>query len=88
MAVLLRKNISGSIDGDAIQKDMTGARGTPPINKEAITGITPQEQNGLMPPNKVARSIDTSRFLLNTLLISFETLLSFTATASGIVTRR
>jgi hypothetical protein len=50
------------MDGDAIQKDMTGAMGTPPINKAAITGITPQEQNGLMAPKAVARIIDTSGF--------------------------
>jgi hypothetical protein len=28
-----KKNISGSIEGEAIQKDITGAIGTPPINK-------------------------------------------------------
>jgi hypothetical protein len=53
--VTLRKNISGSIDGEAIQKDMTGAKGTPLINSAAMTGITPQEQNGLKAPTAVAR---------------------------------
>jgi hypothetical protein len=66
------------MDGDAIQKDMTGAMGTPPINNAAITGITPQEHT-------VARIIDTSGFLLRALLINFDTLVSLTATASGIV---
>ena len=88
MAAVLRKNISGSMDGDAIQKDMTGAMGTPPINNAAITGITPQEQNGLMAPKTVARIIDTSGFLLRALLIIFDMLVSLTATASGIVIKR
>ena len=56
----LRKKISGSIEGDAIQKDMTGGNGTPPINNAAITGITPHEQNGLNAPTSVAKKIAAS----------------------------
>ena len=69
---VLKKNISGSIEGDAIQKDITGAKGTPPSNKEAIIGITPQEQNGLIAPTIVAKRIETTGFLLITLLIIFD----------------
>jgi hypothetical protein len=42
MVATLRKKASGSIEGEAIQKDMTGARGTPPMSKAATTGTTPQ----------------------------------------------
>jgi hypothetical protein len=72
MVAVLRKNISGSMDGDPIQKDITGANGTPPINKDAITGITPHEQNGLKAPTTVANNIDTIGFLLNALLMCFD----------------
>ncbi len=51
--------ISGSMDGDAIQNDMTGAKGTPPISMEATTGITPHEQNGLTAPTIVANKMET-----------------------------
>jgi hypothetical protein len=53
----LKKNISGSIEGEANQKDMTGASGTPPMSSAAITGMTPHEQNGLNAPTAVARKI-------------------------------
>ena len=43
----LKKNISGSIEGEAIQKAITGANGTPPMSSAATTGMTPQEQNGV-----------------------------------------
>ena len=59
----LRKNISGSIEGEAIQNDITGASGTPPINRAAMTGITPQEQKGLKAPTAVARKIGSSVLL-------------------------
>src|SRR5512138_2831956 len=85
---VLRKNISGSIEGEAIQNDITGARGTPPISRDEITGITPQEQNGLREPTSVASTIETSGFLLRALWISFAAPVCFTTTASGIVTRR
>ena len=39
----LKKKISGSIEGEASQNDITGAIGTLPISKAAIIGITPQE---------------------------------------------
>ena len=85
MEAALRKNISGSIDGDAIQKDITGASGTPPIMSDAITGITPHEQNGENAPRAVARNIETTGFLLNTLFMCFDISDNLTNTAMGIV---
>jgi len=84
MVATLKKNISGSIEGEAIQKDMTGASGTPPINKEAITGITPQEQNGLNAPTMVASKIEIKGFLPIDRVINLAAPVNFTATASGI----
>ena len=71
IVAVLKKNISGSIEGEAIQNDITGANGTPPINKDVIIGITPHEQNGLKAPTIVARRIETIGFLLNIFLICF-----------------
>ena len=82
---VLKKKISGSMEGDATQKDMTGANGTPPINKEAITGITPHEQNGLNAPTKVAKKTETKGFLFNTFLIYLEASVNRASTANGIV---
>ena len=45
------------MEGDAIQNDITGARGTPLISREAMTGITPQEQKGLKSPTTVASTM-------------------------------
>ena len=45
------------MDGEAIQNDITGARGTPLINRDAMTGITPQEQKGLKAPTTVASTM-------------------------------
>jgi hypothetical protein len=81
-------NISGSIDGEAIQNDITGPRGTPPISNEVITGITPQEQKGLKAPTMVASRMDTMGFLLRALLMYFEAPDKLITTARGIVTRR
>jgi hypothetical protein len=53
----VRRKISGSMDGDANQNVITGARGTPPISSAAITGITEQEHNGLNAPTNVARKM-------------------------------
>ncbi|MEZ4644480.1 MAG: hypothetical protein R3E31_17400 [Chloroflexota bacterium] len=49
------------IEGDAIQKAITGARGTPPMSSEATTGMTLHEQNGLNAPTAVASTMATSR---------------------------
>ena len=68
---VLNKNISGSIEGEAIQNDITGANGTPPISKDVITGITPHEQNGLKAPTIVARRIEITGLLFNALLMNF-----------------
>lgn len=85
MAAVLKKKISGSIEGEAIQKDMTGARGTPPINKEAITGITPHEQNGLNAPTKVAKNTETKGFLFSAFLMYLDASDIWASTANGIV---
>jgi hypothetical protein len=61
----VRKNISGSIEGDANQKDITGAKGTPPINMAATTGITLHEHSGLKAPTKVASMIATMGCAVN-----------------------
>ena len=50
-------NISGSMIGDAIQKAITGANGTPAPSSAAISGITPQEQNGEMAPTSAASRV-------------------------------
>jgi hypothetical protein len=42
------------MEGEAIQKDITGASGTPLISSDAITGMTPHEQKGLKAPRTVA----------------------------------
>ena len=85
---LLRKNISGSIEGEAIQKDITGASGTPPVSNELITGITPHEQKGLKAPMQVARKTEIIGFLLNALVIYFEAPEMLTITDMGMVIRR
>ena len=43
--------------GEAIQKDMMGASGTPLASSPAITGMTVQEQKGLNAPTAVAATI-------------------------------
>jgi hypothetical protein len=84
----LRKNISGSMEGEASQKDMTGARGTPPTSIAQITGITPQEQKGLKAPMAVAARIAMSGRASNTRPILSEIPDILTATAMGIVISR
>ena len=54
MPAAVSTNISGSMMGDAIQNAMTGARGTPATSMAAISGITPQEQNGDRAPTRAA----------------------------------
>ena len=44
----------GSISGEAIQKAITAASGTPIASRAAMIGITPQEQNGDIAPNRAA----------------------------------
>ncbi len=43
-------NIDGSMIGEASQKAITADSGTPIARSAAISGITPQEQNGDSPP--------------------------------------
>jgi hypothetical protein len=85
---LLRKKISGSIDGEAIQKDITGATGTPPISSELITGITPHEQKGLNAPTTVARKTETTGFFPNARVMYFEVPEILIITDKGIVITR
>jgi len=84
----LKKKISGSIDGEAIQKAITGANGTPLIRRVAIIGITPHEQNGLKAPIRVANNIAVTGLNSKTLLICLETPDNCTSTASGMVTSK
>jgi hypothetical protein len=83
MLPALRNSISGSIDGEASQNDMTGARGTPDVSKAAITGMTPQEQSGLTAPISVASMTAIIGFFPRRLLIASEAPDRFSATASG-----
>jgi len=76
------------MEGDAIQKDMTGANGTPPISRAAMTGMTPQEQKGLKAPTMVARRMAVTGPASKARLMYLETPDMFTATAMGIVITR
>jgi hypothetical protein len=76
------------MDGEAIQKDITGASGTPPISNEAITGITPHEQNGLKAPIRVAINMAIKGFLLSARVIYAEAPDKFTNAARGTEIRR
>jgi hypothetical protein len=69
------------MEGEASQKDMTGARGTPPASSAHITGITPQEQKGLKAPTMVASNIETTGRPLNARPIFFDAPETCTATA-------
>ena len=55
------RNIDGSISGDASQKAMTGARGTPLASKAAMRGITPHEQKGDNAPMRLANTTIISK---------------------------
>ena len=81
----LKKKISGSIEGEASQNDITGAIGTLPISKAVIIGITPQEQKGLNAPTMVAKNIEIIGFFVKTILIYLAASDNFTTTAKGIV---
>jgi hypothetical protein len=84
----LRKKISGSIEGEATQKVITGAKGTPPINSVVTTGITPQEQNGLKAPTIAANPIAASGRARSARPIYLEKPATFIAAATGIVIKR
>jgi hypothetical protein len=84
----VRKNISGSIEGDANQKDITGARGTPPMRRAAITGTTEHEHSGLKAPTRVAKRMATIGRAVKARSIYLEAPDILTATAMGIVTSR
>jgi hypothetical protein len=84
----LKKKISGSIEGDATQKAITGANGTPLISRAAIMGITPQEQNGLNAPTTVANRIAVIGLNCITFFMCLETPDNCTRTANGIVSTK
>lgn len=88
MVPTLKKKISGSIEGDAIQNAITGGRGTPPISNAAITGITPHEQKGLKAPTRVASKIAVIGPASKARFMYFEAPDIFTATAIGMVITR
>jgi hypothetical protein len=73
------------MEGEASQKDMTGARGTPPASNDQIIGITPQEQKGLKAPTMIATNIETTGRPLNACPIFFDAPETCTATANGMV---
>ena len=52
-------NMDGSMTGEARQKAITADSGTPMYSKAAISGMTPQEQNGDTPPAAAASRIMT-----------------------------
>jgi hypothetical protein len=76
------------MEGEANQKDITGARGTPPISNAAITGMTEDEHNGLNAPKKVARKIATIGRAVKARLMYLDIPDIFTPTAMGIVSSR
>ena len=88
VAATLKKKISGSIDGEAIQNDITGPNGTPPIKSEATTGIKPHEQNGLNAPTTVARMMAGIGRAANARRMWLAAPLIWTTTASGMVISR
>ena len=49
-------NIDGSISGEASQKAITGASGTPEARRAAMMGMTPHEQNGDSAPIRLAKT--------------------------------
>ncbi len=53
----VRTNMDGSISGEASQKAITGASGTPMASRAAISGITPHEQKGDNAPMPAAKTI-------------------------------
>jgi hypothetical protein len=81
----LKKKISGSIDGEAIQKAITGGSGTPPSKRAATMGITEQEQKGLKAPTVVAKKIAAIGLARRAFSIQRAAPERFTATASGTV---
>jgi hypothetical protein len=82
------KKISGSMDGLASQKAMTGAKGTPEAIRAAITGMMEQEQNGAKAPMAVAINMATNQCLLKIFFIFLSALKCLIMTEIGIVTKR
>jgi hypothetical protein len=76
------------MEGEAIQKAMTGGKGTPPMRRDATTGITPHEQNGLKAPTTVASPIAVRGRARRARSMYFEAPDMRTATARGMVRTR
>jgi len=72
----VRTNIAGSMTGDASQKAITPAIGTPITSRAAISGITPHEQNGDRPPKTAASKIMLQGEPLNAFDMSVSALLA------------
>ena len=56
----VRKNMEGSMIGEASQNAMTAESGTPIARSAAIRGMTPQEQKGESPPASAPSPIISS----------------------------
>ena len=57
--------------GEASQNAITAGSGTPIASRAAISGITPQEQNGDSAPNRAAAPIITAMWPENARAISW-----------------
>jgi hypothetical protein len=75
-----RAKISGSIVGEAIQKAMTGARGTPLASNPAMMGTTVQEQKGLKAPTNVAKIMARATLAWNARLMAPSSFKAWTRT--------
>ncbi len=73
--------------GEAIQKDMIGAKGTPLMRSPAMIGMTVHEQKGLKAPTKVANRMDVVTFALNARRIIPSSFRARTSTLSPMLMR-
>jgi hypothetical protein len=84
----VRTNIAGSMTGEASQNAMTGPSGTPMASSAAISGMTPQEQNGDSAPNAAASTIMVTGRPVKALAIRLSAPAALAAAASAIETTR
>ena len=80
---IIRKNICGSISGDASQKAITGASGTPAPRSPAMIGTTPQEQNGDTAPKTAASTTERRGFPANAIAICWSRPVAFATAATS-----
>jgi len=73
------------MDGDAIQNDITGASGPPPVHSDRLIGVALHEQSGLIEPMNVANKIEIAGLRTIAFRTYFAAPETFTATATGIV---